>query len=84
GTPETIADDIERWFTGRAADGFNLNADVFPSGLADFVDHVVPLLQRKGIFRRDYDGTTLREHYGLPRPVSRYADALAHAPGEAA
>ena len=44
----------------------------------------VPLLQRKGIFRRDYDGTTLREHYGLPRPVSRYADALAHAPGEAA
>jgi FMN-dependent oxidoreductase (nitrilotriacetate monooxygenase family) len=75
GTPETIADDIERWFAGRAADGFNLNADVFPSGLADFVDHVVPLLQRKGIFRRDYGGTTLREHYGLPRPPSRYADA---------
>ncbi|MFT4436467.1 LLM class flavin-dependent oxidoreductase [Caballeronia sp. 15715] len=74
GTPETIADDIERWFTGRAADGFNLNADVFPSGLAAFVDHVVPLLQRKGIFRRDYEGTTLREHYGLARPASRYAD----------
>jgi alkanesulfonate monooxygenase SsuD/methylene tetrahydromethanopterin reductase-like flavin-dependent oxidoreductase (luciferase family) len=74
GTPETIADDIERWFAGRAADGFNLNADVFPSGLADFVDHVVPLLQRKGIFRRDYEGTTLREHYGLARPPSRYAD----------
>lgn len=73
GAPETIADDIERWFAGRAADGFNLNADVFPSGLADFVDHVVPLLQRKGIFRRDYEGTTLREHYGLPRPVSCYA-----------
>ncbi|MBB2926631.1 LLM class flavin-dependent oxidoreductase [Paraburkholderia silvatlantica] len=73
GTPETIADDIERWFAGRAADGFNLNADVFPSGLAAFVDHVVPLLQRKGIFRREYEGTTLREHYGLPRPTSRYA-----------
>jgi hypothetical protein len=79
GTPETIADDIERWFAGRAADGFNLNADVFPSGLADFVDHVVPLLQRKGIFRRDYEGTTLREHYGLPRPASRYADTSEHA-----
>lgn len=74
GTPETIADDIERWFTGHAADGFNLNADVFPSGLAAFVDHVVPLLQRKGIFRRAYEGTTLREHYGLARPASRYAD----------
>jgi FMN-dependent oxidoreductase (nitrilotriacetate monooxygenase family) len=74
GTPETIADDIERWFNGRAADGFNLNADTFPAGLADFVDHVVPLLQRKGIFRREYEGTTLREHYGLPRPPSRYAD----------
>ncbi len=73
GTPETIADDIERWFTGHAADGFNLNADVFPSGLAAFVDHVVPLLQRKGIFRRTYEGTTLREHYGLARPASRYA-----------
>ncbi|PLZ02152.1 LLM class flavin-dependent oxidoreductase [Burkholderia sp. WAC0059] len=85
GTPETIADDIERWFAGRAADGFNLNADVFPSGLAAFVDHVVPLLQRKGIFRRDYDGATLREHYGLPRPASRYAGGaprdVAAAPG---
>ncbi|ALL70281.1 Nitrilotriacetate monooxygenase component A (plasmid) [Paraburkholderia caribensis MBA4] len=73
GTPETIADDIERWFVGHAADGFNLNADVFPSGLAAFVEHVVPLLQRKAIFRRDYEGTTLRDHYGLPRPSSRYA-----------
>ncbi|EIF33138.1 FMN-dependent oxidoreductase, nitrilotriacetate monooxygenase family [Burkholderia sp. Ch1-1] len=79
GTPETIADDIERWFAGRAADGFNLNADVFPSGLADFVDHVVPLLQRKGIFRREYEGTTLRDHYGLARPSSRYADAATSA-----
>lgn len=79
GTPEIIADDIERWFAGRAADGFNLNADVFPAGLADFVDHVVPLLQRRGIFRRDYEGTTLREHYGLPRPPSRYAAATGDA-----
>lgn len=83
GTPETIADDIERWFAGRAADGFNLNADVFPSGLADFVDHVVPLLQRKGIFRREYEGTTLRDHYGLARPSSRYADAATSAVADA-
>jgi len=75
GTPEQIADDIARWFNERGADGFNLNADVFPSGLAAFVDHVVPLLQKKGIFRRDYEGTTLREHLGLPRPDSQYARA---------
>ncbi|WP_347557479.1 LLM class flavin-dependent oxidoreductase [Robbsia sp. KACC 23696] len=75
GTPEQIADNIETWFLQRGADGFNLNADVFPSGLAAFVDHVVPLLQRKGIFRTDYEGRTLREHYGLPRPESRYAAA---------
>ncbi|MDR5801105.1 LLM class flavin-dependent oxidoreductase [Caballeronia sp. LZ001] len=73
GTPEQIANDIAQWFEERGADGFNLNADVFPSGLAAFVDHVVPLLQRKGIFRTDYEGTTLREHYGLPRPDSQYA-----------
>jgi FMN-dependent oxidoreductase (nitrilotriacetate monooxygenase family) len=73
GTPEQIADDIALWFNERGADGFNLNADVFPSGLAAFVDHVVPLLQRKGIFRREYEGTTLRDHLGLPRPESQYA-----------
>ncbi|WP_244828974.1 LLM class flavin-dependent oxidoreductase [Caballeronia sp. TF1N1] len=73
GTPEQIANDIAQWFEERGADGFNLNADVFPSGLAAFVDHVVPLLQRKGIFRTDYEGTTLREHYCLPRPDSQYA-----------
>ena len=78
GTPEQIADDIEQWFQARGADGFNLNADVFPSGLAAFVDHVVPILQRKGIFRRDYEGTTLRDHLGLPRPASQYASS-AHA-----
>jgi len=78
GTPEQIADDIEQWFQARGADGFNLNADVFPSGLAAIVDHVVPILQRKGIFRRDYEGTTLRDHLGLPRPASQYASS-AHA-----
>lgn len=75
GAPEQIADDIERWFNARGADGFNLNADVFPSGLEAFVDHVVPILQRRGLFRRDYTGSTLREHYGLPRPDSQFAQA---------
>jgi FMN-dependent oxidoreductase (nitrilotriacetate monooxygenase family) len=79
GTPEQIADDIAAWFAAGAADGFNLMPDVLPSGLASFVDEVVPLLQKRGIFRRDYEGTTLRDHLGLARPPSRFA-----APGAAA
>lgn len=73
GTPEAIADDIEAWFKAGAADGFNLMPDVLPTGLSVFVDEVVPLLQSRGIFRRDYEGTTLRDHFGLQRPPSRYA-----------
>ncbi|MET0221443.1 MAG: LLM class flavin-dependent oxidoreductase, partial [Tardiphaga sp.] len=73
GTPEAIADDIEAWFKAGAADGFNLMPDVLPTGLETFVDEVVPLLQKRGIFRRDYEGTTLRDHFGLARPASRYA-----------
>jgi alkanesulfonate monooxygenase SsuD/methylene tetrahydromethanopterin reductase-like flavin-dependent oxidoreductase (luciferase family) len=68
GTPEQIADDIEHWFNGGAADGFNLMPDALPSGLRDFVDGVVPILQKRGIFRTDYEGATLREHLGLARP----------------
>jgi FMN-dependent oxidoreductase (nitrilotriacetate monooxygenase family) len=68
GTPEQIADDIERWFLSGAADGFNLMPDVLPEGLETFVDHVVPLLRRKGIFRHEYQGRTLRDHFGLARP----------------
>ncbi len=79
GTPEQIADDIAAWFAAGAADGFNLMPDVLPSGLATFVDEVVPLLQKRGIFRRDYEGTTLRDHLGLARPTSRYADREATA-----
>lgn len=73
GTPEAIADDIEAWFRAGAADGFNLMPDVLPDGLETFVDAVVPILQRRGLFRRDYAGATLREHLGLPRPPSRHA-----------
>lgn len=69
GTPEQIADDIEHWFRAGAADGFNLMPDVLPHGLSDFVDGVVPILQRRGIFRTGYEGRTLREHLGLPRPA---------------
>ena len=69
GTPEQIADDIEHWFRGGAADGFNLMPGLLPSGLQDFVDGVVPILQKRGLFRTAYEGTTLRSHLGLQVPV---------------
>lgn len=69
GTPEQIADDIEHWFRAGAADGFNLMPDVLPDGLQAFVEGVVPLLQRRGIFRTEYEGHTLRDHFGLARPA---------------
>jgi FMN-dependent oxidoreductase (nitrilotriacetate monooxygenase family) len=71
GTPEQIADDIALWFEGGAADGFNLMPDALPDGLQDFVDGVLPILRRRGLFRSEYEGTTLREHLGLPRPSGR-------------
>jgi FMN-dependent oxidoreductase (nitrilotriacetate monooxygenase family) len=77
GTPEQIADTIEEWFHAGAADGFNVMPPLLPSGLADFVDHVVPLLQKRGLFRTEYTGTTLRDHYGLSRPDNRYTVARA-------
>ncbi|MFI7483950.1 LLM class flavin-dependent oxidoreductase [Kocuria sp. M1R5S2] len=69
GTPETVADRIEAWFRAGAADGFNLMPPTLPDALEDFVDHVVPVLQRRGLFRTEYTGSTLREHLGLPRPA---------------
>lgn len=77
GTPEQVADDIEAWFRAGAADGFNLMPDVLPTGLETFVDEVVPLLQARGLFRRDYEGATLRDHLGLARPSCRRDAALA-------
>lgn len=71
GTPEQVADDIEQWYRAGAADGFNVMPDVLPSGFDDFADHVVPELRRRGLFRTDYDGTTLRDHLGLPPAPSR-------------
>ncbi|SIR69455.1 LLM class flavin-dependent oxidoreductase [Williamsia sterculiae] len=68
GTPEQIADDIELWFRRGAADGFNVMPDVLPSGFDDFAEQLVPELQRRGLFRREYDHNTLRGHLGLGLP----------------
>jgi N-acetyl-S-(2-succino)cysteine monooxygenase len=72
-TPERIADDLQTWYEQGAADGFNVMPPYLPGGLADFVDHVVPELRRRGLFRTEYTASTLRGHYGQPEPVSRYA-----------
>ncbi|GIG19977.1 nitrilotriacetate monooxygenase [Cellulomonas chitinilytica] len=70
GTPEQVADDLETWFRAGGADGFNVMPDVLPSGFDDFAEGVVPVLQARGLFRREYDGSTLRAHLGLPvRPL---------------
>ena len=71
GSPEQIADAIEEWFVAGAVDGFNLMPDVFPSGLELFVDHVIPILRDRGLFRREYTHSTLRGHLGLPRVPDR-------------
>ena len=71
GTPEEIADILQDWFEDYACDGFNILPAYFPGAFHDFVDLVVPILQDRGLFRRDYTGTTLREHLGLARPPSR-------------
>jgi len=65
GSPKTIADTLEEWFVEKAADGFNILPAHFPGGFADFVDLVIPELQRRGLFRRDYAGRTLRDHFAL-------------------
>ena len=72
GTPQTIADEMEEWLETEGSDGFTVMFPYLPGGLDDFVEQVVPLLQRRGLFRRDYEGTTLRAHLGLPRPKNRF------------
>lgn len=67
GGPKEVADKMEEWFAGGACDGFVVSAAVIPGGYSDFVEHVVPELQRRGLFRKDYTGPTLRDHLGLPR-----------------
>ena len=72
GTPATIADGMEEWLAGEGSDGFNVMFPYLPGGLDDFVERVVPELQRRGIFRRAYEGATLRENLGLRRPRNRF------------
>lgn len=76
GSPETLADEIERWFVGRAADGFNLRV-TRPAEFALFRERVIPILQQRGLFRREYEHDTLRGHLGLPVPAHRHAAELA-------
>ena len=71
GTPATVADEMEEWLAADACDGFNVMFPYLPGGLDEFVDGVVPELQRRGLFRREYEGATLRENLGLPRPANR-------------
>ena len=71
GSPTTIADTLEEWFTTGAADGFNFLSPTIPGGVEDFIDLVIPELQRRGLFRTEYEGTTLRENLGLPFPPDR-------------
>jgi FMN-dependent oxidoreductase (nitrilotriacetate monooxygenase family) len=72
GTPAMIADQMEEWLLQAGCDGFNVMFPYLPGGLDDFVDQVVPELQRRGLFRREYEGRTLRENLGLPRPENRF------------
>jgi N-acetyl-S-(2-succino)cysteine monooxygenase len=75
GTPEKIADEMQSWFENGAADGFNVMPPVLPESLEDFVELVVPELQRRGLFRTAYEGTTLRENLGLDRPQNQFTVA---------
>lgn len=81
GTPQTIVDTLQEWHENEAADGFNILPPWLPTGLNDFVDLVVPELQRRGLFRTAYEGTTLRANLGLPFPQNRWTVArdTAHA-----
>ena len=72
GTPASIADTMEEWLFNNACDGFNVMFPTVPAGLDDFVNRVVPELQRRGLFRKEYEGTTLREHLGVPRPANQF------------
>jgi len=79
GTPAMIADQMQEWFETGASDGFNVMFPYLPGGLDDFVNLVVPELQRRGLFRTEYEGKTLRENLGLPRPDNRFLSSTAKA-----
>ncbi|KAI0829544.1 Nitrilotriacetate monooxygenase component A/pristinamycin IIA synthase subunit A [Hypoxylon sp. FL0890] len=72
GTVETVADEMEKWLVEEGSDGFNIGFPFLPQGLDDVVNRLIPELQRRGIFRKDYEGKTLREHLGLKRPKNKF------------
>jgi alkanesulfonate monooxygenase SsuD/methylene tetrahydromethanopterin reductase-like flavin-dependent oxidoreductase (luciferase family) len=76
GTPEQIADAMQEWFDNGAADAFNIMPPILPTALTDFVDQVVPILQKRGLFRTEYEGRTLRENLGLKRPANSFAERI--------
>jgi alkanesulfonate monooxygenase len=79
GTPQTIADEMERWLFEEGSDGFNVVFPYLPQGLDDVADRLIPELQRRRLFRLDYEGTTLRDHLDLPRPENRFFTHAAEA-----
>ncbi len=81
GAPEQIADAMEERFLQRGADAFNIRCPLLPGNLEAFVEHVVPILQRRGLYRTEYSGTTLRDHLGLPTPTARYGHRASGAVG---
>ena len=81
GTPKDVADHVEEWFKNDAADGFNLLPPYIPDSLTEFIDLVVPELQRRGIFRTEYEGKTLRENLGLERPTNTRSNRAVRADG---
>ena len=72
GSPEQVADSMEEWFVQRGVDGFLIQPAHLPDGLHEFISHVIPILRERGLFREEYEGETLRENLGLPRPASHY------------
>ncbi len=77
GTPAQVADELAEWYAAGAADGFNMMPPYLPGGLEDFVEHVVPILQQRGLFRTGYHTSTLRGHYGLAHRPSRFTPTAA-------
>ena len=81
GSPVQVADQIEAWFVNHACDGFNIMPPYLPGAFDDFIELVIPELQNRGLFRTEYEGSTLRENLGLPRPASRHAGRAANTAG---
>jgi alkanesulfonate monooxygenase SsuD/methylene tetrahydromethanopterin reductase-like flavin-dependent oxidoreductase (luciferase family) len=72
GSPSDIAEEMETWLREEASDGFTCTFPFLPQGLEEVTDRLIPELQRRGLFRKDYTGSTLREHFGLERPANRF------------